>query len=311
MAYALDRRRWLAVSAGGLGGWLANALHLAHGQEAGSYVSPYRLAFTLDASERSVGFNQAPWNDPRLQSSLDFANWYDDRTRRRWKAWGPPARQYPAAPWTGRDRTWLEERAVTVAASLLGLPYQHHHIPAWDPPAGWPWKEVRYGRNSRGLDCSNFTAFVYNYALGLKFTGGIRGQAAMTEVAGPGGHGILPVHRITPANYQAAIAELRAGDLLYIRKKTGEPGHVVIWLGRLGAGPDATPLILDCTGSPSTDANGAKVPIGVHIRPFKPDSWYARRFSHANRLVDGLIRMRDGVVTEVEEGGADDDGTED
>jgi len=51
---------------------------------------------------------------------------------------------------------------------LIGLTYQHHHIPDWNPPADWPWKEVAYGRNSKGIDCSDFTSWTYNYGLGIK-----------------------------------------------------------------------------------------------------------------------------------------------
>jgi cell wall-associated NlpC family hydrolase len=296
----------MRLGAGGLGAWLLAAA-AAQGRAQDGYVSPYKLAFTLPATDRNIGFDAAPWNDPRLQSSVPFAQWYDPATRRRWTSWGPPSRQYPAAPWVGRDRTWLQERVLTVAGSLIGLPYQHHHIPAFDPPEGWPWKKVAYGRNSRGLDCSNFTAFVYNYALGLKFTGGIGPQAAVTETAGPGGQGVLAPRRLAPAGYGALVAALEPADLLYIAKKTGEPGHVVLWLGRLGAGPDATPLILDCTGSSSIDANGVKVPNGVHIRPFRPESWYARRALHALRPLDGLLRLRDGVAPPPVDGGADDE----
>ena len=75
---------------------------------------------------------------------------------------------------------------------------QHHHIPDWDPPAGWPWHKVAYGRNSKGVDCSNFSSFCYNLALGVKLDTGIRPQAKRREVRGPGGRGILTIQTIEP-----------------------------------------------------------------------------------------------------------------
>jgi hypothetical protein len=36
----------------------------------------------------------------------------------------------------------MQDRVILVASRWIGNPYQHHHIPDWDPPAGWQWHKV-------------------------------------------------------------------------------------------------------------------------------------------------------------------------
>jgi cell wall-associated NlpC family hydrolase len=277
---------------------------LSVAQEA-PYRSPYSLKFRHPVADLEAGLNRPPWNDPDLESELPARHWYDRRYERALGAWGPRARHYPPAPGLDeRPASWMQDRVIRVASRWIGYPYQHHHIPDWDPPANWPWHKVAYGRNSRGIDCSNFSSFCYNFALGVKLDTGIRTQARRRQVRGPGGRGILTIQTIEPAPYETLIDNLQPADLLYVRNDKGRIAHVILWLGVLGVSSDRVPLILDATGGNHEDANGAMIPIGIHIRPFSASSWYARDFAHAHRIIRGIPSIRDGEAGEPEEGGA-------
>jgi hypothetical protein len=260
----------------------------AYGEDDG-YQSPYRLEFSIPREELLAIDETPPRNDHRLESKTPHEEWYSRRTRKEYGAWGPVSRQYPPIP----DRadlppTWKRQRLLAVAHKYVGLPYQHHHIPDWDPPRDWPWKPVAYGRNSKGVDCSDFTSWVYNYGLGIRLDTGIREQANAQTVPGAGGEGRLDVEKIRDDNgYDDLVAKLKTGDLLYIRNNNGVIGHVIMWVGVHGRSPDGTPLIIDCTGMGHKDANGVDIPIGVHLRPFGKDSWYYKSFAHANRIIRG------------------------
>lgn len=243
------------------------------------------LAFSTPLALLDAGFDQAPWNDPAAEADEPFAQWEDRHRRSRGAAWGPRARRYPAPRLPRQDVTYQRERVLRVAARHMGLAYQHHHLPSWQPPAGWPWLPVVLGHNGPGLDCSNFSAFVFNYALGLMLPTGVARQGAATQLPGPGSVGQVQAQRIegAPPTLDAA---LQPADLLYFRNPAGTIGHVALWLGTVGQGPG--PLLIDCSQRPHRDESGRVIPGGVQIRPFLPGSWYARRFSHAHRLIGAL-----------------------
>jgi hypothetical protein len=50
--------------------------------------------------------------------------------------------------------------------------------------------------------------------------------------------------------------------------------------------------------------NGATIPIGVQIRPFSANSWYAGDFAHAHRIIAEVPNVQTGEAREAEEGGA-------
>lgn len=154
--------------------------------------------------------------------------------------WGPKPGTFPApAVPQGCDTLfWKRQRILAVAEHYVGLPYRHHHVPTWEGPDG------------RGLDCSNFTAWVYNYGLGLRFTSNVRKQAE-----GP----MAPGRRLAPGEPFAP------GDLLFILKRDrSRVSHVVLYVD------EAT--VIDSHGS------------GVALRPFK--GWYRSHLSHARRVLD-------------------------
>ena len=251
------------------------------------YRSPYSVTFTVPMAELLQGIADGERGDPHRESSIPFEHWDSRRVRRNYGAWGPPSRHYlsPGEAVLGKSIEWKRERVIAVGLHFRGYKYQHHHIPDWDPPAGWPWKHCCAGHNSKGVDCSNFSAFVYNQAFGLKPTGAVGAQSTLHEFPGPGpGHHHRVRHIELPDSYAETVKKLRTGDLLYVRNHTGHIAHVVLWVGLIGQAPDKTPLVLDSTGGTVIDSNGNHIPCGIHLRPFREDSWYYHSASHAIRV---------------------------
>jgi cell wall-associated NlpC family hydrolase len=256
----------------------------------GPYRSPYRLVFK--APLRELLFDaDGPRGRADEQSSVPFHVWYSPRVRKEWGAWGVPQRRFDCPPRVAREPVeWRRERVVAAAARFIGYDYQHHHVPDWNPPATWPWKKCCAGRNGRGVDCSNFSGWNYNWALGIHLSTDIHKQAAATS-AHLGGREIharvIDRPRGEPGEWYAALAaDLRPGDLLYIgnRSRT-KVTHVIMWVGECGAGPDDTPLVIDSTGGRIKDCEGHAIPCGIHLRPFRQGSWYHESFHHAHRWV--------------------------
>ncbi len=228
--------------------------------------------------------------DPRMQACVPHHEWASGEVRRKYGSWGPGPRHYPIAPAAeGKSAEWRRERAVAVALRFVGYAYQHHHIPDWNPPAGWPWKETCAGSNGKGVDCSNFTGFVYNQGFGVRMNTAIGHMAARLEAeVGPESR----PHRLErielPEEYERRAEVLRTGDLLFIRGKPGgEVTHVVLWIGPIGRSASGLPLILDSHGSDVKDDEGRPIPCGVQLRPFRERSWYNRCASHAHRVFEG------------------------
>ena len=163
------------------------------------------------------------------------------------KGWGPKAAVYPpvAVP-SGRDPvTWKRARVVAVAKKYVGLPYRHHHVPGWEPSGATDPKEA-----GKGLDCSNFSAWVYNYGLGVTFTSDIGAQSEGAKA---------------PGRVLAAGEPLMPGDLLFILKGDRSCiSHVVIYI-------DADHII---------DSHEE----GVAVRAFR--GWYKSHLSHVRRLLE-------------------------
>jgi len=163
------------------------------------------------------------------------------------KGWGPHAAAYPvvAVP-PGQDPVaWKRARVIAVARKYIGLPYRHHHVPDWEPSG-----EADPHKAGKGLDCSNFSAWVYNYGLGLKFTSDIAQQADGATA---------------PGRKLSAGEAFAPGDLLFILKGDRTcVSHVVIYI-------DEGHII---------DSHAE----GVAVRPFV--GWYTSHLSHARRLLE-------------------------
>jgi hypothetical protein len=156
--------------------------------------------------------------------------------------WGPRAFRYPRVPIPeGCDPiAWQRLRVIAVAKRYIGLPYAHHHIPDWEPSGG----------KGPGLDCSNFTTWVYNYGLGIHFTSDIHQQSDGPDA---------------PGRRLRSDEAFQPGDLLFVMKKDrSSVSHVVLYVN------DGE--IIDSHGT------------GVELRPFK--GWYRSHFSHARRIIE-------------------------
>ncbi len=256
----------------------------------GPYRSPYRLHFKAPLHQLLFDAESLR-GSAAAQSSLPVGEWYGPAVRRQFGSWGAPARMFDCPPQVlDRPVEWRRERVVAAAARFLGYAYQHHHIPDWDPPHDWPWQHCCAGRNGKGLDCSNFSGWNYNWALGIHLNTDIHKQSERATVRTA--HGELHakvIHRPQgrPSEwYDTLVAELRPGDLLYIANKGGSHvTHVIMWVGECGSSPDGVPLIIDSTGGRIQDSNGHAIPCGIHLRPFKKGSWYHGSFEHAHRWI--------------------------
>lgn len=259
----------------------------AKSDPAAKYETPYTVEFKAPLEELVYDLEHTERGDWRFQSEVPHHDWYLHETRVRWKAWGPPARTY--SPPVGIDHQpseWKRERLIAVGLGFVGYGYQHHHIPDWHPPAGWPWKETAVGHNGKGLDCSNFTSFVYNLAYGIRFTSEVHQQSQLLQMEIPAVRETLPLWRIDlPETMEERRKKLRTGDLLFIRNARGDHvSHVVFWVGDIGQSRDGAPLILDSHGEGVRDSEGQHIPAGIQLRPYHENSWYFRSSSHALRL---------------------------
>jgi len=115
-------------------------------------------------------------------------------TQLRHDSWGPKPPTFPLAqiPVGIHPVEWQRARVVEVAKKYIGLPYKHHHVPTW------------YGPEGQGIDCSNFTSWIYNYGLGIRFTSHCQKQAESDRA---------------PGRKLKEGEKLEPGDLLFIEKK--------------------------------------------------------------------------------------------
>lgn len=185
----------------------------------------------------------APLSQEAYRASLtaDFA-WRDQLpetahprppTHGKW-AWGPRPETYPPerVPPEVNPVQWQRARVIAVAKKYIGLPYKHRHIPS-----------------QGGLDCSNFTAWVYNYGFGMRFSSNTQLQSQTA------GRELQEYEKFEP------------GDLLFIwNVPRTKISHVVIYVDKH--------TIIDSTIS--------KAANGVALRPFQ--GWYKQRLALARRI---------------------------
>jgi cell wall-associated NlpC family hydrolase len=201
-------------------------------------ASPY--AFTCSWSSLTGDFAS---RDALPQSPDPVANWYQTNAAGHFVngGWGPRSSPLPPPSIpenSGCDATtWKRERILAVAmryldtpGNPLGLQYRHHHVPGWDPSTSTyagaadenpdtdaPQDMSAWGAGN-GLDCSNFTAWVYDYGLGIVFDGNVHDQYA--GAAGPMGTRIDQDGPFEP------------GDLLYLHPdgNPNQASHVVVYV---------------------------------------------------------------------------------
>ena len=250
--------------------------------------SSYGFEFGYPPEELVGDLQHTERGNPHDQSETPHRDWYSHWARHHLGAWGPKPRHYPLLPGlAARPVEWKRQRVIATAARFIGYDYQHHHIPDWNPPPDWPWKECCAGQNGRGVDCSNFTSFVYNQGFGIKITSAVARQSQLRGALTADGY--WPLARVElPHAYHERVATLRTGDLLYVRGRVDGPiTHVVLWVGSIGRADDSMPLVLDSHGSGVDDEGGRAIPCGIYLRPFREHSWYNRCASHAHRVFAG------------------------
>ena len=252
-----------------------------------SYTSPYSVKLPWTAQELVPDLLEGERGKVSNEAKIPEFEWYGHSSP--WVGpWGPrPSAFQPPYLAQGKSDDWKRARVIATALRFLGYHYRHHYIPDWDPPPGWYTPEPGHTQHDgKGVDCSNFTSFVYNQALGIGFSSDIQKQAATGTVTINGTDETVPVKAIPMQNSPDAWAKaLKAGDLLFIRPLDGENiSHVVIWIGDWGR-PAGQELIIDSHGSDVRDDNGILIPEGIHLRPFRPNSWYDTRADHAIRII--------------------------
>jgi cell wall-associated NlpC family hydrolase len=275
-----------ALSACGAVQLLGGDIHASGMIGRGDVESSYGLEYSNSLEDLVGDLEHTERGDPWRQSDLPYSHWYTTQTRHRLHAWGPRPRHYaPLANLRSASVQWKRERVIATAARFLGYGYQHHHIPDWDPPAGWPWKETCVGHNGKGVDCSNLTSFVYNQGFGIRMTSAV-GQQSEIAHALEAGHEWISIQTVElPESYEQRRQALRTGDLVYIcGRERGPITHVVIWVGSVGRAASGVPLVIDSHGSGVEDDDGQSIPCGVRLRPFREHSWYNRCASHAHRI---------------------------
>lgn len=253
------------------------------------YRSPYRFRYTVPAESlipdmagsRGVITNWA---------NVSYSNWYSSSTRSTYGSWGPrcKAMSQPTADILGWPLELRRQRLFAFAERYIGFRYEHHHLPEWDPPADWPWDQVCTSEHGQGIDCSNFTGWLYNWCFGIQLDTDDDVQAFELTVPVSGG-GSTTLQRIDKPSggFAGLVAALQPGDLCFVHSSstTSDITHVYVWLGTHGAGPSSAPLVLDATSTEPTDFYGQVIPCGVQIRPITSASWYYTRFSHALRVL--------------------------
>ena len=203
---------------------------------------------------------------------------------------GVPLNQAPA---NVNPVYWQMQRLLAAATSLIGTPYQHLHLPQFNPAqagqGNFQWSPVSnkkdlqtsqmlinqthqpkvpnpyapvYGQPAAGIDCTDFSAYIYNLALGVQMHSGVVNQITFTvngspttgnllpnavpsaTVLNPDGSAVTPVFFKSPTfglsqiNQPGSLTsltdQLQTGDLLYIGNPTDGVLHVVVWLGITG-----------------------------------------------------------------------------
>ena len=211
----------------------------------------------------------------------------------------------------GVDATqWMIQRLLYAANSFIGTHYQHLHLPSFNPATNkipgnpfyqFPWSPVSvnatlqttqqlensslvqtvsnpyratYGFPQPGIDCTDFSAMIYNLALGIQMHSGTPNQVSFLTASGNATSLSPSAIPYTPAvssqgdvvdalffkspnmgnsqrNAAGSLAnltsQLQPGDLLYIGTSQ-QILHVVMWLGANGTSLNGTassvPLVI-------------------------------------------------------------------
>jgi hypothetical protein len=186
----------------------------------------------LDVSLKPVAVQtlaSSPVSDFAVRDSLPRTEVDPGKWRQGYGSFGPCTLPYPTVifPAGVNEQEWKRIRVIEAAKKLIGVPYGHFHFPEMG-----------------GIDCSNYTALVYNYAFGLRFSSNVERQAL-------------------EAGRSLAKGEvLRPGDLLFLHEaESSRIVHVAIYVNE-------TTVI---------DAAGERVQFRELTGRYKTDFAWARR----------------------------------
>lgn len=136
------------------------------------------------------------FRDRLNQTEVPSIDWHNPVYGR----FGPCPLTYPKVN-LGQKMTqrWLQNRVIAVTSKYIGLPYRHFHFPAMG-----------------GLDCSNFSSWIYNYGFGIRFSSNIKRQSVEA------GRRLMPSEILQP------------GDLLFFfDTRRSEVVHVAIYVDQM------------------------------------------------------------------------------
>ena len=248
--------------------------------------------------------------------------------------WGPFPKLSPKAkiPINCNRIKWQQNRILEVLKFTInkGWNYCHHRTPYWLPPQnddvkntknvvfrkpidkddttsvgfikgtcsldGFPNEDITVESKWRGIDCTNYTSFVYNFAFGAYISTGVGIQSCSRNEPGT----ILKTKDFN---------SFQPGDILYITGKSSLPNkitHAIIWTGEKVNYTDTdSPFYVETLLSHLNESqkNTVKAYIiknknpsifviadshfdGPNYRPFA--GWYMSAFSHARRLIGSL-----------------------
>ena len=195
----------------------------------------------------------------------------------------------------------FQQRLVSVALSNMGINYQHHYSPFWYSPASWQsalestqqqsFQPAPQGRQTQGLDCTNFTSWMYNLSFGFWLNSATPSQATLSSVnVGWSPGTTLEVYSVKTAQeiYKSAKTDdeiiallnenLQPGDILYLHgspvdadpKEFGleSASHAIVWLNDNSKGSDFQFVSLPSQSSStqsSSDAGGQQEPAPAFV----------------------------------------------
>ncbi len=151
----------------------------------------------------------------------------NDWHNKKYGTFGPCPMTYPKVIADNKSLNWYRERVLKAAKKYVGLPYRHFHFPELG-----------------GLDCSNFTSWIYNYAFGIRFSSNVVRQSLKAG------------RRLSRGE------ELSPGDLIFLADpKRHVIVHVAIYMNK----------------SSVIDSSGTSVQIRPFAGRYKTDLAWARR----------------------------------
>lgn len=151
--------------------------------------------------------------------------------------------------------------AATASSQQAATAQQQKLIEVGKSQLGVPWKSGMM-KPGIGFDCSNFTAWVYNKALGIKFTSSSRKQRYTTSLGTP-----------VPIDKNNKFKNLKVGDLLFFAnsKDAGGGGHVGLYAGVI----NGKHYVLQAGGGRGK----------VTFEPME-GTWFASKLVYAKRIIN-------------------------